>query len=42
MVPAALISFSFAPIGASRIPFAEQRFTVFVPARLDRPPLQAL
>lgn len=30
--------FSFAPIGASRIPFIEQRFTGFVPPQLDRPP----
>lgn len=39
VVPAALTSFSFAPIGASRIPYAEQRFTGFVPAQPDRPPL---
>ncbi len=38
VVPAALISFSSAPIGASRIPYVEQRFTGVVPARFDRPP----
>ena len=39
VVPAAWTSFSFAPIGASRIPFVEQRFTGVVPAQLERPPL---
>jgi hypothetical protein len=31
-------AFAFAPIGASRIPYVEQRFTGVVPARFDRPP----
>ena len=39
VAPSAWQSLSFAPIGASRIPFAEQRFTGFVPAQPDRPPL---
>ena len=39
VVPSAWISFSSAPIGASRIPFLEQRFTGVVPAQLERPPL---
>ena len=39
VVPAAWPAFSFAPIGASRIPFTERRFTGFVPAQLERPPL---
>ena len=30
--------FSFASIGADRIPFFEHRFTGVVPAQLDRPP----
>ena len=33
------ISFSFAPAGANRIPFVEQKFVAVVPAQLDRPPL---
>ncbi len=32
-------AFSFAPVGANRIPFIEQRFVAVVPAQLDRPPL---
>ena len=39
VAPSAWQSLSFAPIGASRSPFAEQRFTGFVPAQPDRPPL---
>ena len=39
VAPSAWQSLSFAPIGAGRIPFAEQRFTGFVPAQPDRPPL---
>ena len=39
VVPSAWNSVSFAPIGASRIPFLEQRVTGVVPAQLERPPL---
>ena len=39
VAPSAWQSLSFAPIGAGRIPFAEQRFTGLVPAQPDRPPL---
>lgn len=39
VAPAAWPAFSFARIGASRIPFTERRFTGFVPAQLERPPL---
>lgn len=39
VAPVELISFSFAPVGAIRIPFIELRFVGVVPAQLDRPPL---
>ncbi len=39
VAPVERMSFSFAPVGASRIPFVEQRMTVVVPAQPDRPPL---
>ena len=39
IVPAAWTSFSFAPVGASRIAFVEPHFTGVVPAQLERPPL---
>lgn len=39
VVPSAWPAFSFAPIGASRIPFLERRLTLVVPAQLERPPL---
>ncbi len=37
--PAEQTAFSFAPAGASRIPFVERRMVVVVPAQLERPPL---
>lgn len=39
VAPSEWQAFSFAPIGADRIPFFAQRFTGVVPAQLDRPPL---
>jgi len=39
IAPTGWSSFSFAPIGASRIAFVEQHFTGVVPAQLERPPL---
>lgn len=42
IAPTSWSSFLLAPSGVSRITFTEQRFTGFVPARLERPPLQAL
>lgn len=39
VAPVERISFSFAPAGASRIPFIALRFVGVVPAQPDRPPL---
>lgn len=39
VAPVERVTFTFAPVGATRIPFVEQRMAVVVPAQPDRPPL---